>query len=167
MHKNFREDLIYKDECYRIVGACFEVYKEKGCGYSEPIYQESLGIEFELSCIRALAQPLVALSYKGRPLTSRFVPDFIVFDKIIVELKALDELTDKHRAQVINYLKATGYELGILINFGAYPKLEWERIPRAKRLNPPPNSGEGVGERADLLSRPFVTLADLNPSADA
>jgi len=75
-------------------------------------------------------QPKVALqlSYKGRPLTQKYVPDLICFGKIIVELKAVSELTDEHRAQVHNYLKATGYRLGLLVNFCHYPKLEYERI---------------------------------------
>ena len=140
--KNFRDDLLYKDECYRIIGACFEVYKDKGCGYSESVYQECLEVEFEMQGIPVLSQPQLELAYKGRKLITRFIPDFIVFGKIIIEIKALDALTDKHRAQVINYLKATGHELAILVNFGAYPKIEWERIPRSSRLNTPASTEE-------------------------
>ncbi len=142
--KNFINDLIYKDECYRIVGACFEVYKDKGCGYSEAIYQECMELEFEMQDIPATPQPQLCLEYKGRELKARFIPDFIIFRKICMEIKALDSITNKHRAQLINYLKATGHELGLLVNFGAYPKLEWERIPRSHRLNSPEDEDNTV-----------------------
>ena len=120
--------IIYKEESYRIMGACFEVYKEKGCGFLEAVYQECLELEFGLQGI--LFQPRVelALAYKGRPLKQRYVPDFVCFGKIILELKAVSRLNDEHRAQVHNYLRATGYRLGMLVNFGHYPGAEYERI---------------------------------------
>jgi GxxExxY protein len=120
--------IIYKEESYRIMGACFEVYKEKGCGFLEAVYQECLELEFGLQGI--LFQPRVelALAYKGRPLKQRYVPDFVCFGKIILELKAVSRLNDEHRAQVHNYLRATGYRLGMLVNFGHYPGVEYERI---------------------------------------
>ena len=121
-------NIIYKEESYRIMGACFEVYKEKGCGFVEPVYQECLEMEFELQGILRQPQVQLQLSYKGRPLRQKYTPDFICFDKIIVELKAVSQLVDEHRAQVHNYLKATGHRLGLLINFGHYPKVEYERI---------------------------------------
>jgi len=121
-------EIIYRDEAYRIVGACFEVYKEKGCGFLEPVYQECLEIEFRLQGIPFVAQQNFALAYKGETLKHTYTPDFVCFNEIIVEIKAVSALTDEHRAQVINYLNATGMELGLLINFGHYPKLEWERI---------------------------------------
>jgi GxxExxY protein len=120
--------ILYKEESYTIMGACFEVYKEKGCGFVEPVYQECLEIEFGLRGIVFQPQVSLALSYKGRPLKQRYVPDFICLGKIIVELKAVSGLTDEFRAQVQNYLRATGHRLGLLINFGHYPKLEYERI---------------------------------------
>jgi GxxExxY protein len=121
-------NIIYKEESYRIMGACFEVYKEKGCGFLEAVYQECLELEFGLQGI--LFQPRVelALAYKGRPLKQRYVPDFVCFGKIILELKAVSQLNDEHRAQVHNYLRATGYRLGMLVNFGHYPGVEHERI---------------------------------------
>ncbi|MCA9132757.1 MAG: GxxExxY protein [Planctomycetales bacterium] len=122
--------LLYKDESYAIVGACFEVYKDKGCGFLEPIYQECLALQFALAGVPFVAQPELRLEYKGRRLTQKYVPDFICFEKIIVELKAVKSLCDEHRAQVHNYLKATELRLGLLVNFGFYPKLEWERIVR-------------------------------------
>jgi GxxExxY protein len=121
-------ELLYKDESYRIIGACFEVYKEKGNGFVEPVYQECLEMEFGLQAIPFSAQATLRLSYKGRELMQRYIPDFMCYDKIIVELKAVTQLTDEHRAQVLNYLKATSYRLGLLVNFGHYPKLEYERI---------------------------------------
>ena len=121
-------EIIYKDESYGIVGACFEVYNEKGCGFTEPVYQECLEIELELQTIPFKAQAPLPLSYKGRPLRQRFQPDFICWEKIILEIKAVSALADEHRSQVLNYLNATGYRLGLLVNFGAHGKLEWERI---------------------------------------
>lgn len=121
-------ELIYRDEAYRIMGACFEVYKEKGCGFLEPVYQECLEIEFRLQGIPFVAQRNVALEYKGEALKHTYTPDFVCFNEIIVEIKAVSALAGEHRAQVINYLHATGMELGLLVNFGYYPKLEWERI---------------------------------------
>lgn len=120
--------IIYQQEGYKINGACFEVYKEKGCGFLEDVYQECLEIEFELQEIPFEAQPALKLSYKGRALRKKYIPDFICFGKIVVEIKAVKEITDEHRAQVQNYLKATGYKLGLVINFGHYPKIQIERI---------------------------------------
>ncbi|MEN9662813.1 MAG: hypothetical protein RL324_1762 [Verrucomicrobiota bacterium] len=121
-------ELIYADECYRIVGACFEVYKDKGCGFLEGVFQECMELELELQGIPFVAQAPLALSYKGRPLKQKYVADLVCFDKIILEIKAVDHLADEHRAQVLNYLHATGCKLGLLVNFGHYPKVEWERI---------------------------------------
>jgi GxxExxY protein len=120
--------LIYPDESFAIRGALFEVYKNKGAGFLEPVYQECLEIEFRLAGVSAIAQPRLHLDYKGTPLKSEYIPDFICFDKIIIELKAVKELTDAHRAQVQNYLKATGFKLAFLVNFGHHPLIEIERI---------------------------------------
>ena len=121
-------ELLYKEEAYQVIGACFEVYKEKGCGFLEEVYQEALEMELDLQSIPFFAQQGIKLRYKGREMKRRYVPDFLVDGKIIVEIKAVDKLTDKHRAQVINYLHATGMELALLVNFGHCPKLEWERL---------------------------------------
>ena len=121
-------ELVYKEESYRIIGACFEVYKEMGCGFLEAVYQECLSMEFAGQGIPCQSQCAFGLYYKGQPLKQKYIPDFICFDKIVVEIKAVTELTSLHRAQLQNYLKATGYKLGLLINFGHYPKLEYERI---------------------------------------
>jgi GxxExxY protein len=123
-------ELLYRAESYKIIGACFEVYKEKGSGFVEPVYQECLELELGLQKIPFSPQQHLPLSYKGIPLKQRYIPDFICYGKIIVELKAVTELVDEHRAQVHNYLKATGYRLGLLVNFGHHPHLEYERIIR-------------------------------------
>jgi GxxExxY protein len=130
--KNTVEDLIYKDECYAIMGGCFAVYKDKGCGFLEPVYQECVEIEFEYLKLSAVPQPTLLLSYRGRPLKQKYEPDFVCFGKIVLELKAVSNLVDEHRAQVLNYLNATGFKLGLLVNFGHYPKLEWERIANTR-----------------------------------
>jgi GxxExxY protein len=127
-------EIIYKKESYAIIGACFEVYNGKGCGFLEPIYQECLGIEFEYQRIPAIPKPSLTRSYRGRLLMQTYEPDFVCFEKIIVELKAVSALTDEHRAQLLNYLHATEFELGLLVNFGHYPKLEYERIAKTQRL---------------------------------
>jgi GxxExxY protein len=121
-------ELLFKDESYALIGACFEAYKEKGNGFVEPVYQECLELEFGMQKIPFSAQSALRLAYKGIELKQRYVPDFLCYEKIIVELKAVKQLTDEHRAQVLNYLKATGLRLGLLVNFGHYPKLEYERI---------------------------------------
>jgi GxxExxY protein len=121
-------EIVYKEESYRIMGACFEVYKEMGCGFLEAVYQECLEIELAAQGIPFRAQAELALRYKERELKQKYVPDFICFEKLIVEIKAVTDVTDVHRAQVHNYLRATGYRLGLLINFGHYPKLEYKRV---------------------------------------
>ena len=123
--------ILYKDESYRIIGACFEVYKQKGCGFTEPVYQECLGLEMGIQNIPFVAQPELQLEYKGTLLTHYFKPDFICFGKIIIEIKALSKLADVHRSQALNYLNATEFNLVLLVNFGHHPLLEYERIAQS------------------------------------
>jgi GxxExxY protein len=123
----------HKEETFEIIGACFEVYNEKGCGFLEPVYQECLEIELGLRHIPHSPQKQLRLEYKGRPLKHTYEPDFICFDKVVLEIKAVSALTDEHRAQVINYLNATGHEVGLLVNFGQHPKLEYERVIYTKK----------------------------------
>jgi GxxExxY protein len=127
-------EIIYRNESYAIIGACFEVYNEKSCGFLEPVYHECLEIEFEYQRIPAISKPSLTLSYRGRILKQTYEPDFVCFQKIMVELKAVSALTDEHRAQLLNYLHATGFELGLLVNFGHYPKLKYERIAKTQRV---------------------------------
>ncbi|MBL8814766.1 MAG: GxxExxY protein [Planctomyces sp.] len=122
--------LLFEDETYPILGACFEVYKEKGCGFFEKVYHECLELEFELQGIPFFGEAQHRLFYKGRQLNQSYVADFICCGKVIVEVKALAQLSDDHRAQVHNYLKATDLRVGLLVNFGHYPRLEYERIIR-------------------------------------
>jgi GxxExxY protein len=123
-------EIVFKEESFAIVGACFGVYNEMGCGFIEPVYQECLEIELECRKILFQAQSELSIKYKARTLEKKFKPDFICFGKIVLEIKAVSELCDEYRAQVHNYLKATGFRLGLLVNFGHYPKLEYERIVR-------------------------------------
>jgi len=123
-------EIYLKQESYRIVGACFEVYNEKGSGFLEAVYQECLEIEFEFHGLPFFPQQQLTLSYKQKPLKSVYIPDFICFESVIVEIKAVSELTGEHEAQVHNYLKATGFKLGLLVNFGKHPDLEYRRIVR-------------------------------------
>jgi len=131
--KEGTSELIYKDESYEIIGACFAVYKEKGCGFLEPVYHECLQIEFEFEKIPFFSKPPQTLQYRGRTLVQTFTPDFICYGKIIVEIKAATALADEHRAQLLNYLSATRCELGLLANFGHYPKMEYERLISRKQ----------------------------------
>mgnify|MGYP000878526178 FL=1 len=122
--------LIFEEESYKIRGAVFEVYGEMGCGFLEAVYQECLEREFEKQDIPFVAQQELSLSYKGEPLVQTYRPDFVCFERIVVELKAVRELSGEHRAQVHNYLKASGLKLGLLVNFGHYPETEIVRIVR-------------------------------------
>jgi len=120
--------ILYREECYQIQGAVFEVYREMGCGFLEAVYQECLGKEFSKRGIPFAAHQEQRLLYKGEPLRQTYIPDFICHESIIIELKALAATTGEHKAQVMNYLKATGMRLGLLTNFGCHPKATVERI---------------------------------------
>ena len=120
-------ELILKEEVYKIVGAAMEVSNELGAGFLEAVYQEALGIELKSRGLPFVAQPTVKIAYKGRILAKEYVPDFVCYDQIIVEIKAIKALTTIEQAQLLNYLKATGKPVGLLLNFGA-PKLEWKRM---------------------------------------
>ena len=101
-------ELIYKDESYKVVGACMEVYNEKGFGFHEAVYQECLELELGFQSVPFDPQKILSLEYKGHPLEQSYIPDLICFGKIVVELKAVSALTDEHRGQVLNYLRSTG-----------------------------------------------------------
>lgn len=119
-----------EEETYRIRGVVFEVYREMGCGFLEPVYQECMETELAGQEIPFAAQPELELFYKQQRLAQTYRPDLICFGSVIVELKAVKELCDEHRAQLHNYLKATGLTVGLLVNFGHFPKAEIERIVR-------------------------------------
>ncbi len=135
--KTGSSELLFKDECYAIMGACFAVYRDKGCGFLEPVYQECMEIEFRHLKLAAVPKPKLSLSYRGEPLKQGYEPDFVCYGKIVLELKAVANLADEHRAQVLNYLNATGFQLGLLVNFGHYPGLEWERIVNSPKASVP------------------------------
>jgi GxxExxY protein len=122
------ERIIYNEECFTIQGAVFEVYREMGHGFLESVYQECMARELKARGVPFVAQPELQLLYKGQPLDQRYKPDFICYGKIIMELKAVKEIASEHNAQVINYLKATGIKLGLLVNFGSYPKATVMRL---------------------------------------
>ena len=119
--------IIYKDESYAITGAAFEVYKQLGHGFLESVYQEALEVEFQKRGIPYEREKELQIYYDGNPLKQTYRADFVCYDSIIVELKAVADIDDAHRSQIYNYLKATGYKLGILLNFGHYDGLEYER----------------------------------------
>ena len=127
------EDLIlYKKESYDIIGAAMEVHRIIGCGFTEPVYQEALELEFDLRGIPYEREKNFRVTYKGQLLDKEFRADFVCYDSIIVELKAVTDFTDEHYAQVYNYLKASGLSLGLLINFGK-KSLEHKRVPVTKK----------------------------------
>ena len=120
--------ILFKSEVYDIQGAVFEVYREMGAGFLEAVYQECLGKEFCMRNIQFIAQPILNIYYKGKGLEQYYKPDFVCYDKIILEIKALKETDKKHEAQLFNYLKASGFRLGLLINFGHQPKATVKRV---------------------------------------
>jgi GxxExxY protein len=120
--------ILFKEESYKIIGAAMEVHKVLGCGFTEPVYQEALELEFQLRDIPYVREKNFKITYKGQLLDKEFRPDFVCYDEIIVELKAVSDFTDEHYAQVYNYLKACQMDLGLLINFGK-KSLEHKRIP--------------------------------------
>lgn len=123
-----QSNLLFPEECYRIQGAVFNVYREMGCGFLEAVYQECLEKELKLQGIPHDSQVECILHYKGERLRQWYRPDIICFDKIILELKSARTIAPQHKAQLMNYLKATGLELGLLVNFGSFPKAEIHRI---------------------------------------
>lgn len=120
--------LLFEKESFEIRGAFYEVYKEKGACFTEPIYHECLIEEFRMRGLPAVSEPELEISYKGNRLRKTLRPDFVCFGKIIVEIKGVKKLTDEHRAQVHNYLRATGFELGFLADVGHFSPIELERI---------------------------------------
>ncbi|MFW5851440.1 MAG: GxxExxY protein [Bacteroidota bacterium] len=120
-------DILYKSECFEIIGACMDVHNELGKGFLEAVYHEALIIEFEDREIPYESEKPLQLKYKGVSLRKKYNADFLCYNSIIVEIKACNSLDKSHFAQVINYLKATGKKLGLVVNFGAN-RLEFKRI---------------------------------------
>jgi GxxExxY protein len=122
------KQIILADEVYSVVGAAMEVYYKAGTGFLEPVYQEMLGIEMAQRGVPFEAEKELSLEYKGVALRKTYRADFICYGQILVELKAIERLSNVEVAQILNYLKITKMRVGLLINFGARPKLEWKRF---------------------------------------
>ncbi|MCS6842120.1 MAG: GxxExxY protein [Roseiflexus sp.] len=123
-----KTELLLKEEVFAIVGAAIDVHRELGSGFLEPVCQEAMKIELASRRIPFEAQRFLIIKYKGHTLQRQYQADRICYGQIIVELKALDRLPGKEQAQILNYLKATGLRVGLLINFGSHARLEWKRF---------------------------------------
>jgi GxxExxY protein len=128
---NQLSQMIFKEEVYQIIGSAIEVHNKLGCGFLEPVYQEAFNIELAERHIPARPQVELKIEYKGHKLEKSYIADYVIFEKIIVEIKAIENLTKREESQILNYLKATGFELGLLINFGAQ-SLQWKRMVHSK-----------------------------------
>ena len=120
-------DLLYKDEVFDIIGAAIEVHKRLGHGFLEAVYQEAFEIELNKKAIIYEKEKRLSIMYRGNKLNKYYIADFVCFNKIIVELKAINKLSNDNYAQVLNYLKVTGYKVGVLLNFGS-KSLEYKRL---------------------------------------
>jgi len=130
-------ELLYKDEVYAIIGAAMEVYNTLGPGFAEPVYQEAFGLEMFARTIPVKTQQELVILYKGKLLQKTYVADYVAYEKIVIEIKALDRLSTREEAQLLNYLKATKSPLGLLINFGAMNDLEWKRMAATRHRHDP------------------------------
>ena len=119
--------LIYKEESYKIIGAAMEVHRELGNGFLEAVYQEALALEFEEQNIQFEQEKEIEIYYKDLLLDKKYRTDFLCYNKIIIEIKAVSELVSEHESQILNYLNATENKLGILINFGT-KSLQYKRM---------------------------------------
>ncbi len=123
----YGDNVIFPQESYAIIGAAMKVHSTLGCGFTEKVYQDALAVEFNKNKIPFQREVELHVVYDDIELPSTFIPDFICYDKIIVELKAVRELDDMHRSQAYNYAKVSGYQLSLLVNFGE-PSLTYERL---------------------------------------
>ena len=126
--KEMQEELLLKDEVYAVIGAAVEVHKTLGPGFSEAIYQEAMGLEMTTRAIPHEPQKPLAVKYKQWVLRKQYFADFVCYGQLLVEVKAPDRLSGTEEGQVLNYLKATGLQFGLLINFGCHGKLQWKRF---------------------------------------
>jgi GxxExxY protein len=121
-------ELLYKSEVYEIAGAAMDVYHQLGAGFLEPVYQETLAIELSRRSTPFEREKPFSIFYKGYELRKKYVADFVCFDTIVVELKAIPRISNVEIAQLINYLKVTRLRVGMLVNFGSRPRMEWQRF---------------------------------------
>jgi GxxExxY protein len=138
-------ELLYKDEVHAIVGAAMDIYNDLGSGFLENVYQEVMEIEVNARGIPAKPIQEIHIKYKGRELREFYIADLVCYDKIFVEIKAMDQLNLRAEGRLINYLKATGMKVGVLINFGHDPSLEWKR-PVFMKESPPHRSTPSLRE---------------------
>ena len=129
-HEQDQESILFKDECFDIYSCIYEVNRKLGSGFLEAVYQEALELELRRKGIPFVSQQEIAILYDGIPLANKYIADIVCYEKIIIELKAVSKINDQHKAQLLNYLAATGYKLGLLVNFGSYPKSEIIRLVR-------------------------------------
>jgi len=129
-HTNQHEHagILYEHECFEIYGCIYAVNRKLGTGFLESVYQEALEIEFRRKNIPFVPQRELEILYDGIPLSNKYIADLICYDKIIIELKAVKKINNQHKAQLMNYLAATGYKLGLLVNFNSFPKSEIFRL---------------------------------------
>jgi GxxExxY protein len=139
-------------ETYAVIGAAMEVHKQLGHGFLEAVYQEALALEFAGQKIPFLREVALQVRYKNHLLTCAYKADFICYDNVLVELKALGEITGVEEAQLINYLKATGFERGLLLNFGA-PSLEYKRFVFTLQRNLRPSASSADASSSNVLRR--------------
>jgi len=125
-------DLVLPDESYAVMGAAFEVYKELGPGFLEAVYEEALARELSERNIPFRRQVALAIHYKGQPLDKHYICDILAYGQVILELKAIQRITDIEVAQTLNYLKASRHPLALILNFSAPGKLEWKRVTRTQ-----------------------------------
>jgi GxxExxY protein len=123
-------DILFRDECFEIYGCIYTVNRKLGSGFLEAVYQEALEIEFRRENIPFVSQHELEILYDGVPLISKYIADIVCYGKIIIELKAVSTITNQHKAQLLNYLAATGFKLGLLVNFNSFPKSEIIRLVR-------------------------------------
>ena len=125
-------ELLLKDEVYAIIGAAMEVHNVLGCGFLEAVYQEAFEIELGKRNIPNIPQKQLPIFYKDKLLKKTYLADYIAYEKIVIEIKAVTHLSSLEEAQLLNYMKAGNYELGLLINFGA-ESVQWKRMVLSKK----------------------------------
>jgi len=125
-----RGDIIFKNECYAIYACIYAVNRKLGVGFLEAVYQEALEIELRRKNIPFVSQQQLEILYDGIPLVNKYTADIVCYEKIIIELKAVSKISDQHKAQLMNYMTATGFKLGLLVNFNSFPKSDIIRMVR-------------------------------------